>query len=170
MITKFFGVAFVIVSCGSMGFLIAAEHRREEKSLRQLVDVLDYIECELKYRLTPFPDLCNKISAEFHNIIGDVFSHLALEMDKQLSSDVSGCLSNVLNNTRFFPVIARKEFEILGRTMGKYELEGQLQGIAVVRQDCERELNALSENRENRLRSYQTLGLCAGAALAILLM
>ena len=31
-------------------------------------------------------------------------------------------------------------------------------------------LSRLETNRENRLRSYQTLGLCAGAALAILFL
>jgi hypothetical protein len=47
-------------------------------------------------------------------------------------------------------------------------LEGQLQGIASVHSACERTLEQLSNNREMRLRSYQTLGLCVGAALVIL--
>ena len=33
-----------------------------------------------------------------------------------------------------------------------------------------RELRELERNRQQRLRSYRTLGLCAGAALALLLL
>ena len=36
-----------------------------------------------------------------------------------------------------------------------------------VRGDCRTQLKALEQNRDIRLRNYQTLGLCAGAALAI---
>jgi hypothetical protein len=37
-----------------------------------------------------------------------------------------------------------------------------------VQEFCQREMEILSTNRANRLRSYQTLGLCAGAAMVIL--
>jgi len=47
-------------------------------------------------------------------------------------------------------------------------MEGQLKGLESVRQECRRQVETLSYNRDARLRSYQTLGLCAGAALAIL--
>ena len=40
--------------------------------------------------------------------------------------------------------------------------------MEIVRNYCDRELESLGKNGEERLRSYQTLGLCAGAALAIL--
>jgi stage III sporulation protein AB len=168
MILKVVGVILVIISCGGMGFKIAANYRREENTLHQLVNILDYIECELKYRLTPLPDLCRKVAGEFNNIIGDVFSKLAVEMDKQISPDISHCLNAVLNATDSVPLIIKEELVLLGQNIGKFDLEGQLKSLEAVKQDCKRNLNSLSINRENRLRNYQTLGLCAGAALAIL--
>jgi stage III sporulation protein AB len=56
----------------------------------------------------------------------------------------------------------------LGRTLGKFDLQGQMKGMDTVIAECERELSKLQNNKEERLRSYQTLGLCAGAGLAIL--
>ena len=53
MILKVIGVILVIAGCGGVGFRIAANHRLEEKTLRQLIGILDYMECELQYRLTP---------------------------------------------------------------------------------------------------------------------
>ena len=52
--------------------------------------------------------------------------------------------------------------------IGRFDLEGQLQGLESVRVYCRDQLDNLAKDRDVRLRSYQTLGLCAGAALAIL--
>ena len=56
----------------------------------------------------------------------------------------------------------------MGSSLGRFDLEGQLQGLESVRIYCREQLDELSKDRDVRLRSYQTLGLCAGAALAIL--
>ena len=58
----------------------------------------------------------------------------------------------------------------LGKSLGRFDLPGQLKGIAAAKESCKRELRELERNREQRLRSYRTLGLCAGAALAVLLI
>ena len=55
-----------------------------------------------------------------------------------------------------------------GQTLGCFDLKGQLLGIEEVRSQCAAALDQLALGREDRLRSYQTLGLCAGAALVIL--
>lgn len=59
---------------------------------------------------------------------------------------------------------------VLGRTLGRFDLEGQLKGIDGISREAAAELDRLTKNQDARLRSYQTLGLCAGAALAILLL
>ena len=57
---------------------------------------------------------------------------------------------------------------MLGTSLGRFDLTGQLNGLEQVRSHCRRELEALAGNRDQRVRGYQTLGICAGAALAIL--
>lgn len=168
MILKIFGVVLVIAGCGGVGFRIAANHRNEEKALRKLISVLDYMECELQYRLTPFPQLCRQAAKEFAPL--PIFLNLALEMEAQVSPDIACCMRSVLEKAKNIPPVTRQALELLGRSVGRFDLSGQLKGLESVRQECRRNLALLGENRENRLRSYQTLGLCAGAALAILLI
>lgn len=60
--------------------------------------------------------------------------------------------------------------EELGRNLGRFDLTGQLSSLRALRAGCEDSLKQLTDNRDNRLRSYQTLGLCTGAALAVLLL
>lgn len=168
MLLKLFGVVMVVVGCGGVGFRIAANHRHEEKALRQLIGILDYMECELQYRLTTLPVLCRQVAKEYPQILGKVFYAFALEMETQVSPDLNCCMAAALDKNKEVPSITREGLELLGKSIGRFDLDGQLMGLEAVRQECRRNLEELSNNREMRLRSYQTLGLCAGAALAIL--
>jgi len=168
MILKLIGAVLVIAGCGGIGFRIAANHRQEEKNLRQLIGILDYMECELQYRLTPLPELCRQVAKEFPGMLGKVFTELALEMESQISPDVETCMSVSLEKAHRISGLAREQLLLLGKSIGRFDMEGQIKGFEAVRQDCRRRLDILSHDRDIRLRSYQTLGLCAGAALAIL--
>ena len=66
------------------------------------------------------------------------------------------------------PACLRRPLRQLGQTLGCFDLAGQIQGLKSVQDVCRRELARLEHNRDARLRSYQTLGLCAGTALVIL--
>lgn len=167
---KVLGVVFVISACGGVGLMLAAAHRREERSLRQLLCIIDFMVCELQYRLTPLPTLCEMIGREFPQLAGKVFAELGKEMELQIYADASCCMGAVLSRCQDLPPITRTEIIQLGRSLGRFDMEGQLRGLEGVREDCKIQLEQLSNNRDNRLRSYQTLGLCAGAALAILLI
>ncbi len=165
---KLVGAILVIAACGGFGFYLAAAHRREEASLRRLIGVLDYMECELQYRLTPLPQLCRQAAGEAAGGIYHAFLELAKELEDQISPDVDRCMRAALSRCRDIPALTLEALELLGRSLGRFDMDGQLKGLEGVRQECRRNLNDLNQNRDNRIRSYQTLGLCAGAALAIL--
>lgn len=165
---KVLGALLVIAGCGGFGFALAAGHRREERTLRQLVNVLDYMECELQYHLTPLPELCRQAGRESGGVIRSLMLSLARELEDQISPDVASCMLAALSRTKDIPKLTYRCLKALGRTLGRFDLTGQLRGLDAVRAACRKELEDLSRNRDVRLRSYQTLGLCAGAALAIL--
>ena len=52
--------------------------------------------------------------------------------------------------------------------MGRFDLPGQLRGLEHAIRSTEEALRTIRDGAEGRRRSWQTLGLCAGAALAIL--
>ena len=167
---KVIGVILVLAGCGGFGFKLAAGHIKEERTLRQLIRILDYMECELQYRLTPLPSLCRQAASESDGVLRKLFYSLALQLEDQISPDVNGCMTAVLSCQKDIPRLTQKAMEILGKSLGRFDIEGQTKGIDAVRQECRINLKELTENRDVRLRKYQTLGLCAGAALAILLL
>lgn len=170
MSLKLIGALLLVIGCGGVGFQLAAAHVREERMLRKLLAVLNYMSCELQYRLSPLPELCRQASQQASGTLGAVFLRLASEIDNQMAPDAARCMNHVLSGMPGLPERARRVLQSLGSTLGRFDLDGQLHGIAAVEEACRRNLSELEAGRDSRLREYKTLGLCAGAALAILLM
>lgn len=165
---KWIGAALIIASCALAGYSMASAYRREEKTLHQLIGALDYMACELQYRLTPLPDLCRMAGSEKSGIVGQVLTELALQLEGRLHPDVESCMHHALTTVSGIPDKTKEAFVILGSSLGRFDVDGQLKGLESARSFCRREAEKLALGKENRLRSYQTLGICAGAALAIL--
>jgi len=168
MSLKLFGAALIVVGCGGFGFLIAASYKQEENALRQLIGILDLMQSELQFRMTPLPDLIRQAGTESKNPIGQFMTVLSSELESQTSPDVDGCVQAALNKVEDLPKRVKKALEQMGTSFGRFDAEGQIRGIESVRSFCAAELDAMADNRDARLRSYQTLSLCMGAALAIL--
>ena len=168
MIMKVIGALMILGVSGWVGFRIAAEQRREESIQQQLIAALDYMQCELQYRRTALPELCRKAAAETTGKLREVFLNLSHELEDQISPDVQLCMHAALVRCKSLPTTVISCLQLLGQTLGRFDLDGQLLGFEAVRQTCRLKLDALRCNRDVRLRSYQTLGLCAGAALVIL--
>ena len=168
MIIKLLGAVLVTCGCGGCGVMVAAAHKRETSALQNFLAALDILECELQYRYASLPELCRTAAQNSKGTIRNVLLALACELDKQVSPDVEKCMQAVLSNTPQIPTLTANAFLLFGQSLGKFDLEGQLQGLESVRVYCRDQLDNLAKDRDVRLRSYQTLGLCAGAALAIL--
>lgn len=134
----------------------------------QFLNCLDYMEWELLYRLTPLVDLCRQVSGQTGGSLGTLFIKLAEELESQISPDVAGCMQVALALSAPLPKKVEKNLKLFGKSLGRYDLDGQLKGLDSVRTQCRRDLKELEKNREEHQRIYQTLGLCAGAALVIL--
>ena len=168
MSSKWIGAVFVILGCGGFGFGIAGNYRSRERLLRQLLNILENMEAELQYRLTPLPELSRRAAKESAGVLQDVFLNLARELEWQSGPDAVSCMRAALEKCHDLPACLRRPLRQLGQTLGCFDLPGQLQGLQSVQETCRREQARLEQNRDARLRSYQTLGLCAGAALVIL--
>lgn len=168
MYTKIIGAICVIIGCGAFGFLLALEQSRCMKCLQSLMDTLDRMEWELSYRATPLPQLCRVSANQKSGKIQEIFLSLATELESQIAPDPERCMASVLGRSKDLDDVVSEALMELGANLGRFDLEGQLRGLNQTRDFCKERLNALTQNKTQRLRSYQTLGLCAGAAIVIL--
>lgn len=165
---RIIGAIMVIISSSAVGFSIAAAHRNEAKTLMQLIRALEFMSCELEYRLPPLPELCRLTATQVTGPMRELFISLEGELQMQESADVYSCMTAVLQRMDKLPQTAKTNLMLLGKNLGRFDLSGQLSGIASVIQLCRRDLDGMLSNQEVRLRSYRTLGICAGVALVIL--
>ena len=165
---KILGAILIVAGCGGVGFKLAAEFIREERFLKQLISVLDYMECELQYRMTPLPELCRKASELCTGMLSGILLTLTEELEAQISPDAEQCMRAALFKHENTSPESSLLLERFGRTLGRFDLKGQVKGIVDIREECEKYLTKLENHKDLRLRSYRTLALCAGAALVIL--
>lgn len=164
---KLTGSLLIVMSCGGIGFSLAASHRTEIRTLQEFLRLLDLIEAELSFRLTPLPQLCRTASKRCDAFQGILLAYTEA-LESQISPDPKACMETVLLKHKTLGSGAKKYLQSFGETMGMFDLPGQLKQLSALRENCRRELDALEENKDVRLRCYQALGLCVGAALAIL--
>lgn len=168
MTYKWIGAILVVVSCGGFGFSLAASYRREEQFLTQMVAVLNFMICQLQYQLTPLPELARMSGKESKGFLRPLLLEYGREMERQIAPDSYSCMVAALANVEDIPYGGRQLCLDLGRSLGKFDLPGQLKGLETLKNRCNQSLKSLENNRDVRLRGYQTLGLCAGAAVVIL--
>ena len=169
MLIKLIGAVMIIVGCGGYGILMAVSHRREVTALHQLVQAVETMVNDLEFRLTPLPELCRFGAEQVKGPIRACLLALAKDLDSQLSPDVGVCMTLAMKAVPEMPKYAAAQLQALGQTLGRFDLPGQITSLERCRQACVGQLEVLEYQQSQRLRSYQTLGFCAGAALAILL-
>lgn len=168
MTPKIVGAVMILTACGAMGLSVASNHRQKERMLRQLISLTELMSCELQYRQTALPQLMQLCKRQSGGQISEIFSAMERELDRQVAPDAATCMATVLETGPQLPDMVKEKLSILGNSLGRFDLAGQLSGLETVAQLCRRELDGLLLNRDARLRSYTTLALCAGAALVIL--
>ena len=170
MMYKVLGSVLVILTCGGFGFSIAASHRKVVRLLNSFIAAISFMRCELQYRCTALPELCAKTAAMLPDMIGKFFRNLSNELESQICPDIKSCTMNALSKTEDIPVAIGDCIMTMANTLGCFDLNGQLEGLARAERQAQNVLEKLTFDLDKRLRSYQTLGLCAGTALAILLV
>lgn len=170
MLPKFIGVVLIMASSGAVGLILSAGYHTEEGCLTDLLSVLEYMECELNYRLTPLPELCRQAASDLSKPLNAVFNQLSNELEAQVAPNPQCCMTAALAGCRKLPHRCHKLMNRLGKNLGKFDAEGQIMGLNSLKSECLLELNSVRQQRAKNLRSYQTLSLCAGAALSILFL
>lgn len=168
---KLLGAAIIVIAAASVGIRMARAVRIEERYLSQLAKVLEMMAWEIESRLTAAAPLCDLAALQCSGALSDVFSALAKCFGEQDAADAGHMMDAVL--LRFggsLPASCHYRLRELGSILGAYEADEQVQALNSLRSRIERSLEELREGRPQRCRSYEVMGVCAGCALAILLL
>ena len=165
---KILGISFITLSSAVVGFQMAAMLRKRCALMRELDDLLQLLEQEIGTCGTLLPHAFALLSAATDGIWETVFSGIAKEMDKNRWATPHEAAQIVLNQ-----VHDRDISEIMlpmMKKMGKYNIEAQTQGIESARLQLRMLLQELEQEQKMKSKTFQTLGICTGLAVAILLI
>lgn len=168
MSIKLIGAALLVGGFGYTGQILVTHRKKTTKLMQQLIASFSFMECELSYRLTPLPDLLRR-AADGSAILQQFYSTLASELEGQISPNVSCCVDAALAAVPELPDIIKNGLIRFGKNVGRFDLDGQIRGIATVREECVAILSTYTHDQDTKLRNYRALALCAGVMVAILL-
>lgn len=168
---KLLGAALIIASAASVGIRMAHSVRTEEANLRQILRVMELMRCEIQSCLTPTKELCEMASGICRGALRDVFQATAQRIELQAEGNTGEIMEAVL--IRFghiLPISCICRLRELGNVLGAYEVQEQTQALEALSGRVSASIEELRQGRAERCRSYEVMGVCAGCALAIILL
>lgn len=165
---KVIGGILIVIGCSSFGFKMAADHIRQLRSVKQFISVVELLTCELQYRLSPLPNLCDVAISYCNGSLKSFFIYLKKELEAQVFPDVERCVSAAIYNCKTLPSVTEDLLESMGQSLGRFDLDGQVKELNKTKREAESVFELLSKENTTRTRTYKTLAVCAGLALAIL--
>ena len=162
------GMALVVAGASGTGFLMAWSVRRAAAVLEQLLSAMELMRNEIACRRTPLPELMRQLQAAVRGPASEFFGRLAGDLERRQVGTVAASVRRQVAATPAFPSPVRQVLLQLGAGLGQYDAEGQLRSVELAEARLRSQLEQLRAQQQARVRSYCTLGVCAGLALAIL--
>lgn len=164
---KFIGIVLIVVSAGSVGFRMAISLKQQTREYTQLLQSLQLMRNEIAFCGTPLPQTFAVLAASCQGRTGQFYEAVAKTMDKYpWMTPVEAVQQQQKLLHGGFPVTVFSELAV---GLGKYDLDSQLQAIAAAKDRVKLVLEQLEQERRGKTKLYETLGICAGLSLAILL-
>lgn len=164
------GVCLILLGAGGFGIQRAAAFFRQLIQLREFSAMLELLSCELNYTLLPAGELCRQTSTRATGTAARFLAAYAgaLEQDRLPPA----AAREALNQTRglLLPNDASLALLELFGALGRYDLDGENRLLALTQQRIRQALQRCETEKRPLARGYAALGLCTGAALAILLL
>ena len=168
MTIRIIGAILIVIGCSSVGFLMAHSYRKEISILSEFADFLNMLECELQYRSPPVALVIKSFAGEKKGELCVFLRQLSKELDSQIRPSVESCVNAAISKVNDLPKQTEVYVRKLGATLGLFDIEGQILEIQALRKEVIDKLAFMQKNQSTQVKNYKTLGICAGAALAIL--
>lgn len=162
-------IGFIMIVCGSTGsgLLLASAVRNEMRLCRALYTAVSAMKWEIASRHTPLNELLLTASDELPTPLSEMFRDLTV---RDVSDSLSAKASALLCRSNELPYALKQILASFFRDLGMQDVEAQSQALELALRRLDELLDEITRDRAARCRIYQTLGVCAGLSLAIILI
>lgn len=168
---KWIGLFLVLVGSAGAGFAVSGEYTGRIKTLKQVCMMLRYIQDLIVTEYIPLPEAFSRCGERMDAPFSDFLFKVAGQMDEFCGEDVEMLWKNSAPLVK--PVMHKKDYEMFLHCMkqtGFMDASGQGQALRAYEQSVERQLTCLTEQKVEKCRLYQTLGIMSGIFMCILLL
>ena len=166
---RLIGAVMIILGAGGFGIAKTAQFYRQQRQLRSYLYMLELLKCELTYTLFPLPKLCRITAERSERLCADFLKRYADFLDSGASRTAAAREAFSEGNCFLPPDASMAILELFG-TLGRYDLEGEENLLRLTQQRLKAALERGETEKRPMAKGYALLGLCTGAALAILLV
>lgn len=168
---KIFGSLLILLACSGAGFLIAQGYINRSKEIRQMQNIVAYIETEIIYGHTPLFTIMKNISERENGSISKIFALIAEEM-KSNHSSFALCWKTAFGKLKFLTSLKDREIQImlhLGSILGQSDRENQQKHLRIALTHLQTEEQNAQEQQYRYEKLFRTLGILTGILIVILL-
>ena len=165
---KWIGMIFIVVAASSVGFGMSLSIRKDRSLLLQMQHALQILRNEIAFCGTPLPQAFALMAANCNGYLECVFSDTAKQMDKHRWMTPSAVMNQVLSG--YQETVVSELLINLAAGLGNYDLQAQLGAICTADERAAQVLHRTEQEGKVKAKIYETLGVCGGLSVAILLI
>ena len=168
---KILGAALIVMAASGAGLSMAHSVRHEERCLEQLTRVLEMMLCEIPGRLSSVQELFVRAQECVSGVLKAFFQFCAQQTLAQSEPEISCIMDLALDRyEERLPTPCIVLLRQMGQVLGAYDAQEQVEVLSALSERAASALTNLRAGKADRCRSYEVLGVCAGCALAIILL
>ncbi len=155
-----------------MGLGLARTVRRQQAQTVALIDALLRLRHELQYRLTPLPDAFAVLGGMPNREVAAFFSGMSDRLQSSRTCTVGYACRKAMERTSGLQLTAGTHSALLALfdALGRYDLEGNLQVLELALERLRAEARMIQSGSRARCRTYISLAVCTGLAIAVILV
>ena len=168
---KWIGLLFVLAGTVGIGLSLVGEYTMRIHTLGQIRDMMHYMNDLILYEYATLPEAFVRTAARMEAPFADFLKKVAFQMEEFSGENVSFLWKNSAQMLK--ERMNKKDYEEFADCMkqtGFSDAKGQSQALKAYEQRLELLLHRLTEQKEERCRLYQTLGIMSGVFFCILLI
>lgn len=170
MTLRIIGALVLCLGSSVVGFTASGNVRKTVKMLQDLKLSLEMMRCEISFTLTPASKICELLSCSSNGAVKTLYEKLAdyYATGYHLHRVTTDCIvRQVLRNV---PPEVECAMSDLAESFGRFGVQEQLRLIDMTVHKVTAALTKLDAEKKQRCRCYETLGICTGLAIAVLVL
>lgn len=172
MLLKLIGSVFLLFAGTMFGFYQAMQYARRPRQIRQLVGILQRLETEVSFGLTPLPEALLIVSRQSTEPLAGMLHMAGEQLEIKDGRSMREIWESSISQTWNQSSMKKNEKEImleLGFTLGRSSSSDQVKHLRLAASQLQVEEAAALEDQQRYEKMWRSLGVLVGA-LAVILM